>query len=80
MTAYEFYWRDEEDETHLIGILAERRKNPQRVSRESIMNWVSKVLGDEISINNIFFIRVTIDQKTGQISESYPIFRTRREN
>jgi hypothetical protein len=80
MTAYEFYWRDEEDETHLIGILAERRKNPQRVSRESIMNWVSKVLGEEISINNIFFIRVTIDQKTGQISESNPIFRTRWEN
>ena len=80
MTAYEFYWRDEEDRTHLIGILAERRKTPQRVSRESVMNWVRKVLGDEIGINNIFFIQVTIDQKTGEISESNPIFKTRREN
>lgn len=44
------------------------------------MNWVRKVLGDEIGINNIFFIQVTIDQKTGEISESNPIFKTRREN
>ena len=80
MTAYEFYWRDEEHGTHLIGILAERRKNPERVSRESVMNWVQKVLGDEIGINNVFFVQVTIDQKTGEISESNPIFRTRREN
>ena len=80
MTAYEFYWRDEEDGTHLIGILAERRKNPERVSRESVMNWVKKVLGDEVGINNVFFVQVIIDQKTGEISESNPIFRTRREN
>jgi hypothetical protein len=80
MTAYEFYWRDEENRAHLIGILAERRKNPERVSRESVMNWVKKVLGDEVGINNVFFVQVTIDQKTGQISETNPIFRSRREN
>jgi hypothetical protein len=80
MTAYEFYWRDEENRAHLIGILAERRKKPERVSRESVMNWVKKVLGDEVGINNVFFVQVTIDQKTGQISETNPIFRSRREN
>ncbi len=80
MTAYEFYWRDEKDRTHLIGILAERRKNPERVSRESVINWVKKVLGDEVGINNVFFVQVTIDQKTGEISESNPIFRAQREN
>ena len=80
MTAYEFYWRDDEDGAHLIGILAERRKNPERVSRESVMNWVKKVLGDEVGINNVFFVQVIIDQKTGEISESNPIFRTRWEN
>jgi hypothetical protein len=64
----------------LIGILAERRRNPERVSRESVMNWVKKVLGDEVGINNVFFVQVTIDQKTGEISESNPTFGARREN
>jgi hypothetical protein len=80
MTAYEFYWRGEKDRAHLIGILAERRRNPERVSRESVMNWVKKVLGDEVGINNVFFVQVTIDQKTGEISESNPTFGARREN
>jgi hypothetical protein len=75
MTAYEFYLRDDEDEVHLIGILAERRKNPQRVSRESVMNWVKEVLGDEVGVNNVFFVQVTIDQKTGETFESNPIFK-----
>ena len=80
MTAYEFYWRDEEDRTHLIGILAERRRNPERVSRESVMNWVKKVLGDEAGINSVFFVPVTIDQRTGEISESNPVSSAQREN
>jgi hypothetical protein len=79
MTAYEFYWRDEKDSVHLIGILAERRRNPERVSLGSVMNWLKKVLGDEVVINNVFFVQVTIDQKTGEISESNPIFRSKRE-
>ena len=79
MTAYEFYWRDEKDSAHLIGILAERRRNPERVSLGSVMNWLKKVLGDEVVINNVFFVQVTIDQKTGEISESNPIFRSKRE-
>ena len=79
MDAYEFYWRDEDDSTHLIGILAERRKNPERVSRGSVMNWLKKVLGDGAGINNVFLVQVTIDQKTGEISESNPIFTTKRE-
>lgn len=73
MTAYEFYWRDEEDKTHLIGILAERRKNPERIDRQSVMHWVKKVLGDEVGINNVFFIQVTIDQNTGETFQSNPI-------
>jgi len=79
MTAYEFYWRDEKDSTHLIGILAERRKKPERVSLGSVMNWLKKVLGDEVVINNVFFVQVTVDQKTGEISESNPIYRTQRQ-
>jgi hypothetical protein len=39
MVAYEFYWRDEKGKEHLIGILPERRKNPERITEESIFNW-----------------------------------------
>ena len=59
MLVYEFYWRDESGDTHLIGILPERRKNLNRVTNQSVMNWVKEMLGNEVS--NIFFNRVTIN-------------------
>ena len=59
MVAYEFYRRDEAGEVHLIGILPERRKDPNRVTDQSIMNWVNKILDN--GVDNIFFHQVTID-------------------
>jgi hypothetical protein len=38
MAAYQFYWRDEKEKMHFIGILQERRKNPGRIIPESIRN------------------------------------------
>jgi len=62
MVSYEFYWRDEFGEIHLIGILPERRKDPDRINNESVMNWVKKVIGDNIiEVNNIFFTQVHIE-------------------
>ena len=58
MVAYEFYWGDEKEGAHLIGILPERRKNPERINQESIMKWGKKVLGESTGINNFFFIQV----------------------
>ena len=60
--AYEFYWLDEIGETHLVGILPERRKDPNRITRESIMNWVKKIIGNGIKVNEIFFSKVTINE------------------
>jgi len=62
MVAYEFYWLDEIGETHLVGILPERRKDPNRITRESIMNWVKKIIGNGIKVNEIFFSKVTINE------------------
>ncbi len=59
MVAYEFYWRDDIGDIHLVGILPERRKDPNRVTNQSILNWVNRVIGD--GINNIFFTKVSID-------------------
>ena len=62
MVSYEFYWRDEIGETHLIGILPERRKDPKRITKESVMNWVNKVIGNgNNEVANIFFTQVDID-------------------
>jgi hypothetical protein len=58
MMAYEFYWRNDKEKEHLIGILPERRKNPERITRKSIMNWGKKILGDPSEAKNLYFIEV----------------------
>jgi hypothetical protein len=60
MIVYEFYWRDEEGREHLIGILPERRKDPERISEESILNWGKVIATHNIDINKIYFIPVEI--------------------
>jgi hypothetical protein len=58
MVAYEFYWRDETEKIHFIGILPERRGKPERITSESILNWGRKVIGDPSDLNDIFFVQV----------------------
>jgi len=60
MVAYEFYRHDKIKENELIGILPERRTNPERIDQESIINWVKMVFGDTEDIDNIFFIQVNV--------------------
>jgi hypothetical protein len=58
MVAYEFYLRNEKEDK-LIAILPERRKDPKRITPESIMNW-GRILSNSAGIdaNNIYFIQV----------------------
>ncbi len=58
MVAYEFYWRDETERVHFIGILPERRKKPERITEESVLNWGMKIIGDTSGINDIYFVQV----------------------
>ncbi len=60
MTAYEFYYRDEKGKEHFIGILPERRKDPERITRESVLNWGRKVIGDTPDVENIYFLTVSV--------------------
>ncbi len=60
MVAYEFYCRDDTDGTQLIGILPERRKNPERITRDSIMKWGKDVIGDNPGVNQIYFVQVEV--------------------
>jgi hypothetical protein len=60
MIAYEFYHRTPNwvDEDRFIGSLPERRKSPQRITRQSILN-LAKLLAPEDDVLNskIYFIR-----------------------
>jgi len=58
MVAYELYWNDHKGKENLIGILPERRKNPERITHESILNWGWKIIGDNSDVKNIYFIPV----------------------
>jgi transposase-like protein len=58
MVAYEFYGRDEKGKEYFIGILPERRKKTERISDESVMNWVKKILHNKQDMKNIYFIKV----------------------
>jgi hypothetical protein len=60
MVAYEFYWRNDAGDEHLIGVLPERRKNKTRITTESIINWARKVLGNTTEIKDIFFVEVDV--------------------
>ncbi len=58
MTAYEFYYRDERGNEHFIGILPERRKDPKRITKESVLNWGRMVIGESSDVTDLYFVRV----------------------
>jgi len=60
MVAYQFYWFDKAEKAHFIGILQERRRNPLRVTRESVLNLGKKVIGDNAGATGIYFIQVEV--------------------
>jgi hypothetical protein len=66
MVAYELFSYDEKNGYEFIGILPERRKNPERITKESVLNWGRMILGDNADGKKIFFKSVGIDDITGK--------------
>ena len=62
MVAYEFYCRDEAGIEHFIGILPERRTNPDRMTNNSVLNWGWTVIGDRSGVDNIYFVKVEMSR------------------
>jgi len=58
MLAYEFYWLDETESAHFVGILPERRRKEERITKESILNWGKMVIGDSSDVKDIIFVKV----------------------
>jgi hypothetical protein len=65
MVAYELYSFDEKTGVEFIGILPERRKDPKRITKESVLNWGRMILGNNGDGKKIFFKRVTIEDISG---------------
>ena len=63
MVGYELYcWRDPKG-YELIGVLPERRNNPQRVTKESVLNWGQKYFGIHLNLEDMYFIEVEINEE-----------------
>ena len=61
MLVYELYAFNKTKGYELIGILPERRKNPARITKNSVMNWVKLLSGDDVDSRDIFFKPVRLD-------------------
>lgn len=61
MFVYEFYKSDPvTKKEELLGVLEERRKDPSRITRESVIGWAVKVFGQNAT--DIYFIPVRINK------------------
>jgi hypothetical protein len=79
MRAYEFYVIAGNKRHELLGVFPERRTNPMRVTRQSIMDWAEGMVDCE-SAESIYFIPVTIDERSGKIYRPTPVFITYTTN
>jgi len=79
MVAYELYCLDPLGGYQIIGVLPERRKNPERITQESILNWGEKIFGKDLNTEDIFFIQVAIDEKNFRIFRPVPFTITHKE-
>ena len=61
MLVYELYIFNKTKGYELIGILPERRKNPARITKNSVMNWVKLLSGDDVDRRDIFFKPVRLE-------------------
>jgi len=67
MLVYEIYTFNKKTGYELIGALPERRKNPTRITKESIIRWGRMLLGDDVDSKEIFFKLVKIESLTDRV-------------
>ena len=76
MVAYEFYLNDSEGNKSLLGILPERRKDPKRITQESILGWGRMLLYDTADGRRLFIERVAMNEYTGKFFRFAPSLNT----
>ena len=68
MIVYKFYLRDAIKGGIFLGALPERRKNPQRITDESIINWGRKYFNMNAKNKDIFFIKTVLEESEKRYS------------
>jgi hypothetical protein len=67
MIVYKFYLRDAMKGDIFLGVLPERRKNPQRVgeetTEESVLNWGRTYFGRDSKNDDIYFIKTVLEER-----------------
>ena len=62
MVAYKFYLRDAARNCFgHVGVLPERRTNPERITDESIVSWGRKYFGTNAKDQDIFFFESVLE-------------------
>jgi hypothetical protein len=61
MIAYEYYKYDPQKGYKLLGTVPERRNDPERISRKSILDLFEKFHGNSFNLNEITFIPVKME-------------------
>ena len=67
MLVYELYISNGKMDYELVGVLPERRKNPTRITKESVIKWGRKLLGDDADSKEIFFNPISMESPTDVI-------------
>ncbi len=63
MIVYKFYLRDAIKGDLFLGALPERRKNPKRITIESIINWGRQYFSKNGKNEDIFFITTVLEKR-----------------
>ena len=79
MIAYEFYWLDSKGGYQIIGVLPERRRHPERSTRDSVTHWGEILFSNTLNAKDIFFIQVMIDDTSCRVFRPTPFFIRRNE-
>jgi hypothetical protein len=70
MKAYKFYLRDEmKNWFDIVGLLPERRMDPERITDESIINWGRKYFGTNVKDKAMFFIEILLPEGKVRVTE-----------
>ncbi len=73
MVAYKLYLYDKVEGYKLFGILPERRKGPERITKESVLKWGRMLLGDSADDKKITFKQMIVENVhlsgTGRVIE-----------
>ena len=73
MVAYKLYLYDKVQGYKLFGILLERRKDPKRITKESVLKWGRMLIGDSADDKKITFKQMIVENVhlagTGRVTE-----------